>query len=966
MVQAAPLSRRRRPRGQEGSGSGRDSGLLEREDELEQLDAALSAAVTGTGRLVVLEGAAGLGKSRLVRWAHEDATERGMLTLSARSGEPERDFAFGVALQLFERWLTAAEHAVRDEVLAGAAALSLPLFEGQHWGRVRDPGDPAVQGLLHGLFWLTVNISARGPLLLAVDDLHWSDHSSLRFLLYLAERLEELPVALIVSLRPDAPDSGSVEELAHHELAQRLVLRPLTQDAVSALLADGLDNTPGPNFARTCFEGTGGSPFLVRAIIEALREDRIEPDDSNLALISQLTPEAVRRHALGRISRVGPDGVALVTAVAVLGDGALLSHAAALADLEPDAAARTADALQAAGLLVFAAQELAFAHPLLRAAVYEEIPPAQRARTHLRAARLMFEEHRPNDLVAAQLLLGTQAGEPWAVEALRQAAARASETGNPDVASRYLSRALNEPMGKMERASILIERARARATIGEPEAEQELREALTLIDDRREQARAHQMLGSVLYTRGLSAQAARSFERGLELLDDANDPLARDLHAGYFSAASLVPELGASAAEHVLGLMNRPPTGDTHAERAALAGLAAYRATSGAPREETISLARRAWADGKLLADEGPDGWAWSLVTGALAWTDKFEESLEISRAVIEEARRTGSLMAYATASFCALGATYFSGQFTEARGHGQAALDAQRYGWRTYLYATAAWQAEVLIEQDEPEAAKRELQIIDLPDHGTPLGRAWLFCVRSRLHLLQGRAQDALADALVGGEMFEQMNFANTRVAPWRPLAALAAHRLGQSARAHEWLERELEVARGVGAPSHIATVLRTQAQLAGGIAAVELLREAVDGVCGSEGGLELLRCTADLGTALRRIGQRSEARELLTEAADQARRSGARLIEKQVHEELRIAGARPRRLSFSGPDSLTASERRVVDLAIQGLSNRDIAQALFVTPRTVERHLYTSYKKLGIGSRAELRDALNGAEGD
>lgn len=966
MVQAAPLSRRRRPRGHGGSGRGVGSGLLEREDELGALDAALARAAQGTGQLVVLEGAAGLGKSRLIRWTIEDAAGRGVLALSARSGEPERDFSFGVALQLFERWLAAAEDQAREDVLAGAASLALPLFAGQHWGRVQDPGDQAVQGLMHGLFWLTVNLSAHQPVLLAVDDLHWSDQSSLRFLLYLARRLEELPVALVVTMRPETADAGLLGELVQHPLAEHMLLAPLSEAGVGALLAEGLGIPPGPLFARGSFQATGGNPFLVHAIIKALDEDGIEPTDANEELISQLTPEAVRRHALGRISRVGVDASALASAAAVLGDGALLSHAAALAELEPDLAARTADALDSAGVLVSASATLSFAHPVLRAAVYEEIPPAQRARTHLRAARLMYEEHRPPAIVAAQLLLSGRVDEPWAVEILSAAAGRAVETGDPEAAIRFLARALTEPMDKDQRASALLELARAKATVAESGAEDDLREALTLMADPAQQARAHQMLGSALYTRGATAEAARSFERGLELLGDADTPLARELHAGYFSAASLVPELAPHAVEHILGLVERPTEGETHAERAALAGLAAFKATSGAPREETVALARRAWAGGKLLAEEGPDGWAWSLVTGAFGWTDEFDETIEICQAVIDEARRRGSLMAYATASFCALGAAAPSGRLTEARAYGQAALDARRYGWRTYLYAAAAWQSEVLIEQDEPEAAERELEIIDLPEHGTPIGRAWLFCMRARLRLLEGRPQEALADVLVAGEMFEQTGFANTRCAPWRPIAALAAHRLGQSGRAQEWLEQELRIARGVGAPSHIATVLRTQAQLEGGAAAVKLLREALDVVRGTQAGLELLRCTADLGTALRRAGQRAEARELLAEAANQAHRCGARLIERQVHDELRVAGARPRRLSFSGPDSLTASERRVVDMAIQGLTNRDIAQALFVTPRTVERHLYTSYKKLGVGSRAELEEALAGEPAD
>lgn len=958
-MQAAPARRRRRPRGKEASGGGAQLGLLERERELERIAASLSNTSAGPGRLVVIEGAAGLGKSRLFRWTVERAHEAGMLALSARSGEPERDFSFGLALQLFERWLAAADVQTREQVLSGSAALSLPLFEGQHWGRVREPGEPAAESLVHGLFWVAVNLSARQPLLLAVDDVHWSDASSLRFLLYLVERVEDLPVTLVVTRRSGEPDRGLLEELAHHRLAERMVLSPLSESAVAALIAGGVKKAPGERFVHACYAATGGNPFLIQAIAQAVGDDRIEPDDRNAEMIERLRPEVVTRHALSRISRLGPDALALAAAVAVLGDGALLAHAATIANLEPDTAASTADALGAAGVVV-SAPPVSFVHPLLRAAVYEEIPPAQRARLHARAGRLLHDEHYPSEIVAAQLLPAVRVAESWAVECLRGSAARALGAGNPESAIRYLARALREPLTREQRAETLLELAQAEATIGESGAEDHLREALSLMDDPRQQARAHYSLGSLLYTHARTPEAARSFEQGLALLETADDPLARDLRAGYFSAASLVPELATRAAEHILPLLDRGPGGETTAERGAMAALAAYRTTSGAPREEPIALARRAWGGGQLLAEEGPDGWAWSLLTGTFSWTDEFDESLQISRAVIDEARRTGSLMAYATASFCALGPAYWGGSLVEARAHGEAALDAARYGWRAFLYGATAWHSEVLIDQDELDAADRQTEIVGLPEYGTAPGRAWLRCTRARVRLLQGRADEALNEALQAGEVFEQMGAANTLFAPWRPMAALAAHRLGQDGRAQEWLRRQLEIARGTGTPSHIASVLRTQAVIGSDRQAIKLLRQALAMLEGSQARLERLRCAADLGGALRRTGQRAEAREILSQAADQAHRAGARLIERQVHEELRVAGARPRRLAFSGVESLTASERRVAEMAIQGLSNRDIAQALFVTPRTVERHLYTAYKKLGINSRAELASSL------
>jgi DNA-binding CsgD family transcriptional regulator len=139
-----------------------------------------------------------------------------------------------------------------------------------------------------------------------------------------------------------------------------------------------------------------------------------------------------------------------------------------------------------------------------------------------------------------------------------------------------------------------------------------------------------------------------------------------------------------------------------------------------------------------------------------------------------------------------------------------------------------------------------------------------------------------------------------------------------------------------------------------------VDDLHDAVAILAPSPARLEHARALVDLGSALRRAGSRREAREPLREGLEVARRCGAAALVEAAHEELVTAGARPRRLQFSGVESLTASERRVAEMAASGQSNREIAQALFVTVRTVENHLSRTYRKLDIGSREELPEAL------
>lgn len=929
---------------------------MERDRELEQLAALVAAARAGSGGLVLIEGAAGLGKSRLLRWTAEHATKEGLHALRARSGEPERDFSFGVALQLFERLVATSPQKERRKLLAGAAALAAPVFEGEHWGRVRPPQQPAHEGLLHGLFWLAANLAERSPLLLVVDDLHWTDEPSLRFLLYLSRRLEELPVAVVASRRP-AIGSRLDAELAGDAVTDRITLAPLSASAVAQLVADTLEQEVGDRFAAATHEATGGNPFLVQALIHSLVDEQVAPTDENATRIAALRPDAIRQQTLVRLARRGEEAVALASAAAILGEGTPLADAAAIAKLDPEAATRAADSLVAAEILARAGP-VSFAHPIVWAVVYEEIPAGRRGRWHQRAARLLHGADAPAERVAAQLLPSIRVGEQWAAEALRQAARSAQQAGSPEPAIRYLTRALREPLGRDEHAGVLLELARAKAMLGEESAERDLHHALELLDDRHAQARAHQMLGNLLYTHGAAGRAAGEFERALALVDP-DDSLARELGAAYFSAASLVPELAGRAREHIAPLLERPEAADTQAERGALAGAAVYLAMSGGPRDQAIALAHRAWADGRLLAEEGPDGWAWSLVSGAFGWTDEVDAALEVCQQVIEQARQLGSLMAYATASFCAVQPAHMTGRLAEARAFADAALDARRYGWRTYAAALAAISAQVLIDQDELEQAEHALDVLGDPEYGTPVGRAWVFTTRGHLRLLQGRPQDALDDLLTGGAMFEQISGPDASFTTWRASAALAAHQTGNARQAAELLDRAAHVAEQTGTPTHLAAVLRARARIEPDDS-VELLCQALAVLERSQARTERIRCLTELGGELRRQGQRARARAMLTDALEQAHQIGARRIEQQARQELTVAGARPRRLATTGADALTTSERRIAEMASHGMGNREIAQALFVTPRTVEQHLYNTYKKLGISSRNQLADAL------
>ena len=255
-----------------------NTGLLERIDELARIDAALADACAGRGRFVVLEGPAGIGKTAVLAAVRESAAARGMRVLRARGTELEREFAFGVVRQLFEPPLAHASELERGELLHATAGTAAAILELP--GAAPAPDDPASLrpdvsfAVLHGLYWLCANLAAAGPVCLVIDDAHWADGPSLRYLAFLLTRLEELDVALVLATRPQEArtDTELLAALAGDSGADLIRLSPLSRAAVAELVEATLVGVPDPLFVDTCLRETGGSPFLLRVLVDALRE----------------------------------------------------------------------------------------------------------------------------------------------------------------------------------------------------------------------------------------------------------------------------------------------------------------------------------------------------------------------------------------------------------------------------------------------------------------------------------------------------------------------------------------------------------------------------------------------------------------------------------------------------------------------------------------------------------------------
>src|SRR3954466_2349129 len=388
--------------------------LLERERELRCIGAAIAAAREGSGRSVVVEGPAGIGKSAVLaaaRMASEDAATR---FLRARGAELERDFAFGVVRQLFEPMLHEASAAERADLLQGPARLAarvLGLPGALEEGEAPAAAPDASFAVLHGLYWLCANLAANQLVVLSVDDAHWADASSLRFLAFLMPRLQELRIALLVAARPEAEveEAHLLATLPADPHADVVHPAPLSVGAVGRLVEAHLDAAPEEAFTAACHRATGGVPFLVRELVEAVGREGMTPDARTAARVEGVGASTARRWIQLRLGRLPAPAARLARAVAVL-ERAQLPRAAALAELDPAQAAEAADALVAAGILE-PERPQAFIHPLVRAGVYEELGGADRSHAHRRAAELMDDDPAGEERAAEHLLATEPAGD---------------------------------------------------------------------------------------------------------------------------------------------------------------------------------------------------------------------------------------------------------------------------------------------------------------------------------------------------------------------------------------------------------------------------------------------------------------------------------------------------------------------------------------------------------------------------
>jgi DNA-binding CsgD family transcriptional regulator len=554
-------------------------------------------------------------------------------------------------------------------------------------------------------------------------------------------------------------------------------------------------------------------------------------------------------------------------------------------------------------------------------------------------------------------------GDEQVVERLRATARRALAQGVPASAVNYLERALREPPSDRARPGVLAELGRAEATAGRPEALGHLEAAISLAADADERARLLLEFGRAQHHVGRLEDACATFRRGLDELERAGhsgNELDVELQGGYLNAAMFGSGHVADAhrrATHILAGADRL---SSHAELALLSKAVIMRLWAGVPRDDVLAPTRRLISGGRLGEEDAADTQAAWQAIGTLGWCDDYTAADNAIRAEFASARRRGSVLAFALACVFRSRHGLWTGPIGDAVHDARSALDVLP---PESVYVSSAGYCLVsgLVEQGERSEAEAAISPGDRHPSLPPFFASWWEMARGRLAVLSGEDEEALEAFLATGRHHQELGIVNPTVLPWRSEAGLAASRLGDLDLAHSLIEEEVTQAEQFSAPRALGVARRAAGLLARGEAAVKLLRSAADVLAAAGVRVEQARALADLGAAVRGAGRPADARPVLREALDLAEVVGASALADRARTELRLAGGRAPHARARG-GILTPGERRVVELAAGGQSNRQIANALFITVKAVEWHLGNAYRKLDVRSRDQLAGTLAG----
>ncbi|MGQ0838814.1 ATP-binding protein [Actinokineospora sp.] len=932
--------------------------LLDRETDLARARDALRAAAERIGSLVVVESPLGMGRTALAHAIATMAEEAGALVLRAAASTLDRQFPFGVVRQLCEPVMAELTDDERDKVVDGVAAVVRPMFAARSCtGDVATEAgvQPAQQELLHGVRHLLAVASERRPVVLVVDDLPLADEESLRCLGYLVNRLTGIGVVLVVTVRggEQASEAPPVRYITNHAAH---VLHPgrLSRADTGTLVRLHFGRPGAEPFIHACHAGSHGNPLLLRSILAELALTGRGPGADLADAVAGCRPAALRDRFVSRLRGQPAATRGFLQAMGLLGAAGDLDLVADLAGLDNIECLEILRSLTRQGL-VLPGRPPTFVHPVVGAAVDELVAAEDGDRLHLAAAAVLRRAGKQAEEIAEHLLAVPSPQPEWATDVLTAAAESAAARGAPDLASRYLRRALlDTPSGGPARAVLLVALATVGRAVDPAASVGHVLEAVSLLRSPRERAAAvvrlsPMSLGTAPVGVGAVVREVAARLGDPDRLTGADRELALRVEARVRHLAD-ADALSLGDAVHRLRTLD----GDRHlgspAGRELLAVLLHTAALTGqVPAHDVIAPAEMLLA----LTVPGPDAvhsclpLAVTALTvadrpvAAQAWLDTAREQVRAARdpvaAAVVELHQ-----ALVLAGRGHLGAA----KAAAVAGLGGAVADP--------VTASGALLAAMTLDVHDAEFAGRVLRGCgDRTDHPVLIALAQF--ARGVLAARDGDLATALTRLLDCGRQVERAGWRNPAVFPWRSMVAVLRHRLGDTAAAREYVAAEHELALAWGAPAAVGRTLRLRGAFTPGEAGIRLLRAAVDVLSGSQNELERARAHVLLGGRLLARGD-GDAAEHLGHGRSLALACGAGWLAERANGGQRLPAA-------ATAPALTPAERRVVELVAAGHTNRAVADELGVSSRAVEKHLTNSYRKLNVAGRAELRATLGAA---
>jgi DNA-binding CsgD family transcriptional regulator len=926
--------------------------LIERAVELDVLDGAVARLGAGEGSVVVIEASAGLGKTALLEDAEERLTAAGCRVRRAAPGPLERHFPFGVVRALLEGPLRDASERERTRLLDGAAEPAGALLLD---GTV--PGGDATMLIAHSVLWLCSAMADDRPLALVIDDAHWADRPSLEVLSYLARRIGDLPLLIVLAARSDDPDaaSGLLSLLGGVREATVLHPQPLTSQGAVALIHRVAPETP-IEVCRNAHRTVAGNPWLLGELSRQIAvhgSAAIDDARDDTPRATAIARNVVRR----RLAGLTPGDRAVAEAFAVIGEGAPDHIVAAVSGIALGDLAASRDALLAAGLL--APDGSGFAHNLIAGAIAEDLPPARCEDLHRETARALMAAGGDTDLIAGHLLRCGPHSDPEVSALLLRAATDAAQRGAPHTAAAYLERALRERAPADDRGRILSQLAMVAFDAGLPDSRERLREALRVADDRDSRIEVLTRLAALNVVDVDEPGLAKLFAAELEAEADPQARLA--IEAAVLDALITVPERHVERAWRV-ATIDLGAVEDTELRRTILAHRAWVGIERGRPDAAACAALALEALDGDELLHNAWRRAAYHLALRTLVMTDRGDDAARAIARLRAHATDRGSLRLRAAASWYAADLALRRGRVADAENHARTVFDLVDEDVSVLTEGAATVLVYALAERGAFDEARELLadRALDGGLDGMPWESAVLHA-RARLWLAEGDYQRALAEARESGARRDRRGRPNPTWTPWRATAALALAHLGRRDEAAALAGAELLLAERFGAPVPIARALHARAVAEPDPEArIALCERAIAVVADAPGLLEVVSARLELGSTLAYIGRRVDAREALRPALADADAAGAVLLADRARRELVATGLRPRRAALEGTAALTPRQRQVCELAAAGKANRTIAQELFLSIKTVETHLAAVYSKLGVSTRSELAQHL------